>query len=260
MIDERVITRGIIEEGMRRLLEYTQADVFIAGAGPSGLTAGYYLAREGVKVAIFERALRPGGGMPGGGMMFPCIVVQEEAREILEEIGIRYREYEKGYYIASSIEATAKLVSKAMDAGCELFNLIEVEDVVIKNGKVEGLVINWTSVSLASLHIDPLTVISKFVVDATGHDAEVVKVVERKTKGKLLTPSGKMLGEGPMHADTGERTIVEHTKEAFPHLFVCGMAANAVFGGPRMGPIFGGMLLSGKKVAGMIISRLKEEK
>jgi len=32
-------------------------------------------------------------------------------------------------------------------------------------------------------------------------------------------------------------------------LSVCGMCANAVFGGPRMGPIFGGMLLSGRKVA-----------
>ena len=35
-----------------------------------------------------------------------------------------------------------------------------------------------------------------------------------------------------------------------------GMAANAVFGGHRMGPIFGGMLLSGKKVAQDILARL----
>jgi ribulose 1,5-bisphosphate synthetase/thiazole synthase len=38
------------------------------------------------------------------------------------------------------------------------------------------------------------------------------------------------------------------------------MAANAVFGGPRMGAIFGGMLLSGKKIAELAINLLKEIK
>jgi thiamine thiazole synthase len=36
------------------------------------------------------------------------------------------------------------------------------------------------------------------------------------------------------------------------------MAANAVFGGPRMGPIFGGMLLSGRKAAQLIMKELKK--
>ena len=39
---------------------------------------------------------------------------------------------------------------------------------------------------------------------------------------------------------------------------MCGMAASAVSGTPRMGPIFGGMLMSGKKVADEIIARLKK--
>ena len=36
------------------------------------------------------------------------------------------------------------------------------------------------------------------------------------------------------------------------------MAVNAVFGSNRMGPIFGGMLLSGKKCAEILIARLEE--
>jgi len=36
------------------------------------------------------------------------------------------------------------------------------------------------------------------------------------------------------------------------------MAATAVFGSPRMGPIFGGMLLSGKKAAKLAIELLKK--
>ena len=39
-------------------------------------------------------------------------------------------------------------------------------------------------------------------------------------------------------------------------LYVCGMASSAVSGTPRMGPIFGGMLLSGQKVARLIIEKL----
>jgi thiamine thiazole synthase len=35
------------------------------------------------------------------------------------------------------------------------------------------------------------------------------------------------------------------------------MASNAVYGAPRMGPVFGGMLLSGEKIANMLIEKLK---
>lgn len=59
-----------------------------------------------------------------------------------------------------------------------------------------------------------------------------------------------------MHPDLGEKMVVENTREVYPGLFVTGMAANAVFGAPRMGPIFGGMLLSGKKAAEEILKRL----
>ncbi|HON77179.1 MAG TPA: ribose 1,5-bisphosphate isomerase, partial [Spirochaetota bacterium] len=48
---------------------------------------------------------------------------------------------------------------------------------------------------------------------------------------------------------------IENTREICPNVYVAGMSANAAFGGPRMGPIFGGMLLSGKKAAELIIGR-----
>jgi len=82
------------------------------------------------------------------------------------------------------------------------------------------------------------------VIDATGHDADVCRVVARKSGVKL-----EVLGEKSMWAEVGEREIVENTKEVCPGLLVAGMAANAVYGSPRMGAIFGGMLLSGKKSA-----------
>jgi thiazole biosynthesis enzyme len=249
MIKEPVISRAIIETYLKELLDSVESDVVIAGAGPSGLCAGYYLAKKGLKAILFERGLKLGGGMPGGGIMFNRIVVQEEGRSLLDEFGIRFHEYQKGYYVANSLEATACLADKAIKAGLRIFNLISIEDVIVRESQVHGVVINWSSVELAKLHIDPVSFETKVVIDATGHPCEIVHIVERKSGGKLLTPSGKIEGEKSMWADVAERMTIENTKEVYPNLYVCGMAANAVFGGPRMGPIFGGMLISGKKVA-----------
>ncbi|UCD05431.1 MAG: thiazole biosynthesis protein [candidate division WOR-3 bacterium] len=256
MIEETIISRAIIESYLNELLESIESDVIIGGAGPSGLCAGYYLAKKGYRVVIFERALKLGGGMPGGGIMFNRIVVQEGAREMFDEFNIRNHEYEPGYFVANSLEATAALTDKALKAGARIFNLITIEDVIIRENRVSGVVINWSSVEIAKLHIDPISFSSKVVVDATGHQSEIVHIVEKKSGGKLLTPSGRVEGEKSMHADVAEQFTVENTKEAYPNLFVCGMASNAVFGGPRMGPIFGGMLLSGKKVAELVMKKL----
>jgi thiamine thiazole synthase len=64
------------------------------------------------------------------------------------------------------------------------------------------------------------------------------------------------MGEQSMWAALAEDTIVKNSKEICPGLYACGMCANAIFGAPRMGPIFGGMLLSGEKVARELIKRL----
>lgn len=257
MLDETVISKAIIESYLNDLLNNIESDVIIGGAGPSGLCAGYYLAKKGIKTVLFESALKLGGGMPGGGIMFNKIVVQKEGLGILEEFGIRYKEYERGYYVADSLEATACLTDKALKQGLKIFNLIKIEDVVIKDDEVCGVVVNWTSVDMAKLHIDPITFKANAVIDATGHPCEIARIIERKSGGRLLTPSGKIEGEKSMWAEVAETMTVKNTRAIYPGLYVCGMAANAVFGGPRMGPIFGGMLLSGKKVAEILIKKLK---
>ena len=257
MIDERIVTKAIIERYTEKLLSCLEVDVAVCGAGPSGLVAAYYLAKKGLKAVIFERKLSIGGGMWGGGMMFNEIVVQDEGKAILDEMGIATKQYKKGYHVADSVECVSGLTYKAMKAGAKVFNLISVEDLVVRKEKVAGVVINWTAVEMASLHVDPLTIMSKFVVDSTGHPLEVVRVLERKMNVRLNTPSGKVEGERSMWADVAETTTLENTKEVFPGLYVAGMSANATFGSYRMGPIFGGMLLSGKKVAELIVGRIK---
>jgi len=43
--------------------------------------------------------------------------------------------------------------------------------------------------------VDPLTVTEKNIVDATGHDTEVLSVIARKADIMLYTETGKILGE-----------------------------------------------------------------
>ena len=253
-LSEITVTRAIVDRFSQKFLEYTEVDTAIVGAGPAGLVAAYFLAEAGKKVAIFERKLSIGGGMWGGGMMFNEIVVQKEGKEILDVFNINSREYEPGYYTADAIESVTTICSYATKAGARIFNCISVEDVMIREGRVTGLVISWSPVEKAGLHVDPLTITARNVVDATGHDTEVLRVIERKTNIKLNTESGGIMGERSLWADKGERLTIENTKEICPGVYVAGMSANAAFGSPRMGPIFGGMLLSGKKVAELIAS------
>lgn len=257
MLDEVVITRAIIDRYYQKLSANLETDVAIVGGGPAGLVAGYYLAKAVKHVAMFERKLSIGGGMWGGGMLFNEIVVQGDALPILDEFQIRYHEFQSNYYTSDSVEAISTLTSKASKAGLTIFNCVSAEDVLMREDRVIGLVLNWSAVEIAGLHVDPLCMRARFLIDATGHATEVVQVVKRKVPGKLATESGNIEGEKSMWSDRAEALTLENTKEVFPGLYVAGMAANATYGGPRMGPIFGGMLLSGKKVAEMILERLK---
>jgi thiamine thiazole synthase len=255
-LNEITVTRAIVERFTQKFLDCIDLDCAIVGGGPAGLVAGYYLAKNGRKVALFERKLSIGGGMWGGGMMFNEIVVQEEGKALLDVFAIRAVPYEEGYYTADAVEAVTTICSKAVQAGLRIFNCVSVEDVMIREGRVTGLVVTWSPVEMAGLHVDPLTVRARCVIDATGHATEILHVIERKADVRMNTETGKLLGERSLWADKAERLTLENTRQICPGVYVAGMSANAAFGGPRMGPIFGGMLLSGRKAAEAILQEI----
>lgn len=255
---EYQISNGIVDSYFQKFKKILNADVAIVGGGPSGLLAAYYLAKSGQNVVLFERKLAPGGGMWGGAMMFNDIIIQKDALPILDELGIDYKSYTDDLYIIDSLQATSALIYMASKAGATLMNCISVEDVVLQNNRVNGVVINWAPVHRERLHVDPIIVVSKAVLDATGHDCEVARILERKNGIRLDTPTGGVVGEKSMSVYEAERTTIKNTKEIYPGLFVSGMAANGVSGSYRMGPIFGGMLLSGKKIADTITRSITE--
>lgn len=260
-ISETHVTRLIVERFAKEFLADSELDVAVAGAGPSGITAARLLAAAGWKTAVFERNLHVGGGMWGGGMLLPRIVVQQEACHLLEEVGVNLEPTGGGYYTADSVECVSKCTAAAIDAGVRIWVGMAVEDVMIdERDRVRGVVINWGAVQKAGLHVDPLAIAAKVVIDGTGHDSEVAQTIGRKIPGaKFNTPTGNVMIERPMNSDVGERSIVELTREVYPGLIVAGMAANAVAAAPRMGAIFGGMFLSGQKASQLASELLRAQ-
>ena len=250
---EAEISRAIIETASEEWVEFADTDVIVVGAGPSGLTAARYLADRGLKTLVLERRLSFGGGIGGGGMLFHKIVVEEEAKDILDDFGIRYREH-RNFLVADAAETMAKLAAGAIDSGAKILHGVSVEDVIFREDplRVCGVCIQWSAVEISGLHVDPLFLRSKAVVDATGHDAEVISVAARKIPLDITVP-----GERSAYSEVAEREIVERTGKVVKGLYAAGMAVAAVHSLPRMGPIFGGMLMSGRKIAEMVAEDLE---
>ncbi|MBN2577806.1 MAG: thiazole biosynthesis protein [Pirellulales bacterium] len=253
-LDEVEISKIITSTYHETLLDRLASDVVIVGGGPSGLVAAFLLARAGTKVTILEKRLSPGGGIWGGGMGMNVAVVQEEAVPLLTELAIRCRSARDGLYAVDTIELSAGLCLKAVQAGAALLNLVTVEDLCVRQGRVHGVVAN-RSMIYGALPVDPIVFSGRAVLDATGHEAVLVQAL-RKRRLPLKIKDVTECGEGPLDAQQGEQFVVDQADEVFPGLWITGMSVSAALGGPRMGPIFGGMILSGQRIAQQISAAL----
>lgn len=250
---EKDVTRAIVHEFAREFEDYIESDVLIAGAGPSGLICGKVLAEQGLKVLIIERNNYLGGGFWIGGYLMNKVTIREPADRVLDELGIPHHVFSEGLHVADGPHACSKLIAAACDAGVKFLNMTSVDDVILRDGRIAGLVINWTPVQALPRQItcvDPVALESKIVVDATGHDAVVASFLAKR--GMLSVP-----GCGAMWVERSEDDVVEYTGQVHPGLVAIGMAVASIYGLPRMGPTFGGMLLSGIKGAEIVLANEK---
>lgn len=252
-VGEKDITRAIVAEFARQFEEYVESDCIIIGGGPSGLMAGRNLARAGKKILIVERNNYLGGGFWIGGYLMNKVTVRHPGERVLDELGIPYKAINDSLFVADGPYACSKLIASACDCGVKFANMTVFEDLVLKeDGRVCGAVINWTPISALPREItcvDPVAIESSMVIDATGHDAQVIKKLEER--GLIKTK-----GFGAMWVERSEDLIVEHTGEVHPGLIVTGMAVSTTYGLPRMGPTFGGMLISGEVAAEIALKNL----
>lgn len=255
MSSETQITRAIIREFLE---DFTQnildSDVVVVGSGPCGVTAAKYAAELGHRTVIIERNLYAGGGMWQGGYLMPKNTVKAPAHTILEKCGVELKEVEEGLYVCDSFEMVSKMLACACSAGVKLLNSTNVEDIILKDDQVKGVVIQWFPANQMPEFMtcmDPIAITSKVVIDATGHDSVLVKRLSEQNK--VHKPEGC----GSLWVDEAEKQTVELTHEIYPGLIVAGMAATSTYGAPRMGPTFGGMLLAGKKAAELAHDKIR---
>ena len=256
---ERDITRQIAREYYKEFDQLIESDVIIVGAGPSGLVCARDLAEMGFRTLIVEQGLALGGGFWSGGYLMNKATICAPANAILDEVGVPCKAIKEceGMYVVNPPHATAALIAGAYQAGAKVLNLTRVIDLILRgDGALEGVVVNNTTAEMAGhdmIHVDPIALESKLVVDATGHDAVVVDLLHRRNLYKAVP------GNGAMWVSRSEQDVIDHTGEVYPNCFVIGLAVSAVHGTPRMGPAFGSMLLSGRYGAELIKKKLKQE-
>ncbi len=253
-VREVEITKAIADEFHSVLIDRAESDVIIIGAGPAGLTAGRELSTMGFKVLIVEQNNYLGGGYWLGGYMMNPVTVREPAQKIWDELGVPYKKVSEGLYLTPGPHAVSKLIAGACDSGVKFLNLTKFDDLVLKKGRVSGVVVNWMPVSALPRNItcvDPIAFESKMVIDASGHDSVAVK---RLVDRNLV----EWKGMDPMWVENGEEHVVEKTGEIFPGLVIAGMSVTETHGLARMGPTFGSMLFSGKKAAEVTAAKIKE--
>lgn len=255
-VSESEISSAILKEYFKNLEKGLSCDAIVIGAGPSGLMAGREIAKNGFNVLIVESNNFLGGGFWIGGFLMNITTFRSPSEELLEELKIPYRKNLEGLYTTDSALACSSLIKETMLSGAKVLQITRFEDLILRDGKVKGAVLNSSAVGYmpkALTCLDPLGFEAKIVIDATGHEAAVC--CSLKKRGLMQFEK-----EAPMDVISSEDLVVEKTSEVFPNLIVAGMATATVFSLPRMGPTFGAMLFSGKKAGKIAIELIEKNK
>eukprot|EP00928_Gymnodinium_smaydae_P010347 TRINITY_DN13894_c0_g1_i1.p1 TRINITY_DN13894_c0_g1~~TRINITY_DN13894_c0_g1_i1.p1 ORF type:complete len:394 (+),score=45.77 TRINITY_DN13894_c0_g1_i1:96-1184(+) len=258
-IKESIVSREMTRRYMTDMITYADTDVVVVGAGSAGLTCAYELSKNpNINIAIIEQSVSPGGGAWLGGQLFSAMVVRKPAHRFLDELEIEYDEADNYVVIKHAALFTSTVMSKLLaKPNVKLFNAVAAEDLIIKEGRVGGVVTNWALVSMnhdTQSCMDPNVMEAKIVVSSCGHDGPFGATGVKRLKSVGMIDS--VPGMKALDMNTAEDAIVRLTREIVPGMIVTGMEVAEIDGSPRMGPTFGAMMISGQKAAHLALKAL----
>ncbi|KAE9456609.1 hypothetical protein C3L33_11612, partial [Rhododendron williamsianum] len=258
-IKESIVSREMTRRYMTDMITYADTDVVIVGAGSAGLSCAYELSKNpSVQVAIIEQSVSPGGGAWLGGQLFSAMVVRKPAHLFLDELNIEYDEQDNYVVIKHAALFTSTIMSKLLARpNVKLFNAVAAEDLIVKGGRVGGVVTNWALVSMnhdTQSCMDPNVMEAKVVVSSCGHDGPFGATGVKRLRSIGMIDS--VPGMKALDMNAAEDAIVKLTREIVPGMIVTGMEVAEIDGSPRMGPTFGAMMISGQKAAHLALKSL----
>ena len=135
-------------------------EVAVVGAGPAGSAAALTLAREGVQVLLLERGTFPGAKNVFGGRIYTYAVrrllgdgwrdapmerfIRKEGITFMTDNSAFSIEFEckdaQGSFTAVRAKFDKWLAEQAEKAGASLINEARVDDLILENGQVKGIV------------------------------------------------------------------------------------------------------------------------
>ncbi|CAO3591487.1 unnamed protein product [Absidia cylindrospora] len=176
-IRESQVNREMASRYMNDMLDYAETDVIIVGCGSAGLSCAWELTRIPMSRSplLNKTCLLVVAAGWVVRYLFSAMIVRKPADVFLRDVGVPYDDASDNYVVVKHAALfTSTIMSKLLARpNVKLFNATAVEDLIVKDKKVAGVVTNWSLVTQAhdtQSCMDPNVMECKVVVSGCGHD------------------------------------------------------------------------------------------